>query len=212
MRHTLGTLVFLALSGALLAGCSGADAGMNEGSTPSGRTVAPTGEATSSSRAAPSPVAPPPDSRSAEPTGARAESATPSKAGEQTVLLQRVPGSASAACHKVGARRDVRGGDFLAGPFDTAATLYGKKQTGLSRRNVRLYWVPLHSKPMSGLTLKLTNLQTGKSIVIRQKTVADAEQWKFYDTQLRLRQGGTWRAEASSGSDRGCFVFSLPRR
>jgi hypothetical protein len=140
------------------------------------------------------------------------ENAQPTKSGQQTAVLGRVAGKTSSTCVSVGSGRDLRSGGFLGGPFDTARAQYGHAQPGQSKRTVRLYFVPLHAGTMPGVTLKFTNLQTGRTVTTRQKQVADAEQWKFYDTTTVLKSGGTWRVRAVAGSDKGCFVFELPQR
>ncbi|HZJ06915.1 MAG TPA: hypothetical protein VFD59_15780 [Nocardioidaceae bacterium] len=131
----------------------------------------------------------------------------PDAKGRQTVLFGRVPGNASAACVVVGGRRDVKSGGFVGGPFDDARRSYGTMRPGLERKQVRLYWVPQHAKPMGGVTVTATS--AGKRVRVTQRSVADAEQWKFYDTVITLPRGGSWRFQVSSGADRGCFVASF---
>jgi len=137
------------------------------------------------------------------------ENAQPTKSGEQGAVLSRVPGKKTDKCVSVGSERDLRSGDFLAGPFDTARKVYGHKQPGATKRSVRLYFVPLHAKEMPGLKLTFTNSASGETVVMRQKQVADAEQWQFYDTTTVLKTPGQWTVRAKSGTDRGCFTFKL---
>lgn len=139
------------------------------------------------------------------------ENAQPSKSGEQTAVLNRVPGKKSDTCAVVGSQRDLRSGDFLAGPFDTARAQYGHSEPGAKKRSVRLYFVPLHAKAMPGLKLTFTNVASGATVVARQKQVADAEQWKFYDTRTVLKESGRWQVRATAGPDKGCFTFALPK-
>jgi hypothetical protein len=126
------------------------------------------------------------------------------KKGVQSAVFVRVPGSSAQSCVTVGSLRDVRSGGFVAGPFDDARRSYGKKKPGATLKQVRLYWVPRHSKPMSGVTVVASS--GGQRVTVRQKQVADAEQWSFYDTLISLPHKGTWTFRATSGSDRGCFV------
>lgn len=139
------------------------------------------------------------------------ENAQPSKSGEQTAVLNRVPGKKADTCAVVGSQRDLRSGDFLAGPFDTARAQYGHREPGATKRSVRLYFVPLHAKAMPGLKLTFTNVASGATVVARQKQVADAEQWKFYDTRTLLKESGRWQVRATAGPDKGCFTFALPK-
>jgi hypothetical protein len=140
------------------------------------------------------------------------ENAQPTKTGEQTAVIRRVPGKSTTQCVDVGSQRDVRAGGFVAGAFDDARKAYGHTQPGHSKRTVRLYFVPLHAEKMPGLKLKFTHVSSGTTVTTRQKQVADAEQWKFYDTYTVLEQGGTWRVKASAGPDKGCLIFKLPGR
>jgi hypothetical protein len=139
------------------------------------------------------------------------ENAQPTKTGEQTAVIHRVPGKSTTQCVDVGSQRDVRAGGFVAGAFDDARKAYGHTQPGHSQRTVRLYFVPLHAGTMPGLTLKFTHVGSGATVTTRQNQVADAEQWKFYDTYTELEQGGTWRVRATAGPDKGCLIFRLPR-
>lgn len=138
------------------------------------------------------------------------ESAQPTRTGKQTAVLSRVPGTASKTCVAVRSARDIRSDAFMAGPFDAARNSYGHRQPGVGKRNVRLYFVPLHARTMPGLTLRFHNAATGASVTTRQTQTADAEQWRFYDTQTVLPTGGTWQVRATAGADSGCFVFTLP--
>jgi hypothetical protein len=132
---------------------------------------------------------------------------TPDAKGRQTVVFQRLPGNTSGACVVVGGRRDVKSGGFVGGSFDDARKSYGKVRPGLNRKEVRLHWVPQHTKPMGGVTVVATS--GNKSVRVTQRSVADAEQWKFYDTVVKLPSRGTWRFKVSSGPDHGCFVASF---
>ena len=77
----------------------------------------------------------------------------------------------------------------------------------MGRKQVRLYWIPEHTKPMSGVTVTATS--GGKKVRVTEKQVSDVEQWKFYDTNIALPQGGTWTFRVTSGPDQGCFVASF---
>lgn len=131
----------------------------------------------------------------------------PDAKGRQSVVFTRLPGNTSGACLPVAGRRDVRSGGFVTGPFDDARKSYGKARPGFTRNQVRLYFVPLHSKPMNGVTVTATSGST--TVTKTQKTVADAEQWKFYDVILTLPKGGSWTIRAEAGQDSGCFRASF---
>jgi hypothetical protein len=133
-------------------------------------------------------------------------------AQSQSGVLARLPGSDSGQCVSVGDRRDVRSGGIAAGPFDTAREGYGTSiQPGLSRRTVRLYWIPEHSESMPGLTVRMQRLQPdpGSAQTIRQQDWADADQWRFYDTNLEFPSAGTYRLRVTAGQDSGCFDLTM---
>ena len=133
-------------------------------------------------------------------------------AQSQRGVLARLPGSDSGQCVSVGDRRDVRSGGIAAGPFDTARQGYGTTiQPGLSRRTVRLYWIPEHSASMPGLTVRMQRLQPepGSAQTIRQQDWADADQWRFYDTNLEFPSAGTYRLRVTAGQDSGCFDLTM---
>jgi hypothetical protein len=133
-------------------------------------------------------------------------------ASSQSGVLARLPGNASGRCISVGDRRDVRSGGIAAGPFDTAREGYGTSvQPGMSPRTVRLYWIPEHSASMPGLTVRMQRLQPtrGTEQTIRKNDWADADQWRFYDTNLEFPSAGTWRLRVTAGQDSGCFDLTM---
>jgi hypothetical protein len=133
-------------------------------------------------------------------------------ASSQSGVLARLPGNDSGQCISVGDRRDVRSGGIAAGPFDTAREGYGTSiQPGMSPRTVRLYWIPEHSETMPGLTVRMQRLQPdpGAAQTIRKNDWADADQWRFYDTNLEFPSAGTWRLRVTAGQDSGCFDLTM---
>lgn len=135
----------------------------------------------------------------------------PDKQGRQEKVFARIPGSSDDRCVVVGNRRDVRSGGFVAGPFDTARKTFGKGEPGRPAGTIRVYWVPLHSEPMPGLTVTAELLGTNVRHTFTQDAVADADQWRFYDTALKLQRPGRWRLTGESGEDRGCFEVRIAR-
>lgn len=133
-------------------------------------------------------------------------------ASSQSGVLARLPGNDSGQCVSVGDRRDVRSGGIAAGPFDTAREGYGTSiQPGMSPRTVRLYWIPEHSETMPGLTVRMQQLQPnpGAAQTIRKTDWADADQWRFYDTNIEFPSAGTWRLRVTAGQDSGCFDLTM---
>lgn len=133
-------------------------------------------------------------------------------ASSQSGVLARLPGNDTGRCISVGDRRDVRSGGIAAGPFDTAREGYGTSiQPGMSPRTVRLYWIPEHSTTMPGLTVRMQRLQPdpGAAQTIRKNDWADADQWRFYDTNLEFPSSGTWRLRVTAGKDSGCFDLTM---
>lgn len=198
--------VLLTLFVLLVAGCGGQD----EKASPSGGDSSSTEESGSSSGSSSDDDSTAPsdsgDKPSADPkVDDRGAPGSPTRKGLQTDVFSRVPGSASPGCQAVGDRRDMRSGGFVAGAFAEARASYGKGgRPGFKPRQIRLYWIPEHSRPMNGLALTATS-SAGRTVRMTQRNVADAEQWKFYDTKIGLPTGGTWTFRVKSGQDRGCF-------
>ncbi len=125
----------------------------------------------------------------------------------QEKVLDTLPGSPNGDCVEVGSDdRDVRSGDFGAGPFDEAGATEPAPDGSLS---VRIYWIPAHADGSRELTVRATPEGSGDPVVTRTPVLADADQWLYYDSELQLPEAGRWRLEASAGPDRGCFVADL---
>src|ERR1700712_4681683 len=203
-------LALLCLLAGLLSGCGGNDDKLATGSSSSSTTDGgSSGNAPGGSGASKTPGSTPsPGAAATDPmNNDKGAPGTPDTQGRQTVVFERLPGNTSGACIVVGGRRDVRSGGFVGGSFDDARKSYGKVRPGLNRKQVRLHWVPQHTKPMGGVPVVATS--GNKSVRVIQRSVADAEQWKFYDTLVKLPSRGTWRFKVSSGPDHGCFVVSF---
>lgn len=188
-KRAIAALLMAATIG-MVSACSGNDDGEGEG-------VA----AVSATPADPSDVNEPKDNR--------AESAKPDKKGRQTAVLGRVEGSKGKACIDTDGGRDLRAGQFVAGPFDEAVAQWDKPKEGLKKRDVRLYWVPLHSKKMPGITVVATHSESGEKVTVSQDDFGDAEQWKYYNVVMNLPQNGTWTLRGTAGEDRGCFKVTV---
>lgn len=132
---------------------------------------------------------------------------TPDAQGRQTDVFDRVPGSKSSSCVSVGDRRDIRSGGFVGGAFDEASKAYNTKRPGFAKKEVRLYWIPLHAGSMKGV--QVTASSGGTTVKPTQSNQADADQWKFYDTTFKLPKSGTWTFKVSAGKDRGCFTAAI---
>ncbi len=190
-------LVALCLSTGLLSGCGGDDGDK------AGTSSSTDGGASQAPAATPGPAGSLTDPN-ADDKGAPG---APDARGRQGVVFDRLPGNKTGACEVVGDRRDVKSGGFVGGAFDDARKSYGKVRPGLKPKQVRLYWVPEHAKPMGGVTVVATT--AGARVKVVQRTAADAEQWKFYDTLIKLPSAGRWRFKVSSGADHGCFVATF---
>lgn len=129
----------------------------------------------------------------------------PTKDGRQRDVFNRLPGTAAGGCLAVGTRRDVRSGGIVGGAFDEARSQFGTGEPGRPKGKVRLYWIPMHTDPMPGVTIKATHQASGQTTTERQTRVADTDQWKFYDTMITVDEPGLWRFVVTSGTDRGCF-------
>lgn len=124
--------------------------------------------------------------------------------GQQTDVLVKLEGSSKESCAQVRSARDVRSGSFAAGPFDTARSDW--KEGDLE---VRLYLIPEHTASMPGVRVTGRNLDDGTTLDQTQTTVADADEFKFYDLELALSTPGTWELKAQAGEDSGCWRLRL---
>ena len=126
--------------------------------------------------------------------------------GNQLSVLRNLPGSTGPGCVDAGSARDVASGGFAAGPFDAARR--GYRAAVLADRAVRLYFVPVHSSAMPGLQLDVTD-RSGTSFTVTQKHWADADEFRFYDTQVTVPHRGVWQLRATAGADSGCWLVRI---
>lgn len=133
----------------------------------------------------------------------------PKENGLQDAVLSRNEGDPTGACVKVGARRDLRSGGILGGPFDTARAEWGNNQPDTATTSLRLYWVPLHAEKMPGVHVTAVHAKSGTTVKVFKDSAAEAAEWSYYDTNIRLPKAGTWRLNVSAGPDQGCFELSL---
>ena len=131
------------------------------------------------------------------------------KGDSQSPVLNEIPGNDDHACVDTTGKRDVRSGGMAAGPFDEARASYGERSPGKAKGSIRLYWIPRHGANPGDLTVRVTRVGGGSSTTLSQATVGDAEQWSFYDTNVPIAGKGTWRLQATSGPDRGCFDVTI---
>lgn len=202
----------------LLAACAGTDTtsvastpSLSAGSAATGpattgsATTAPAEEGNSGPSASPDASSGESPAEAGEPVGATPPPGLPTLGSGrlQTDVLTRLPGSPGFACVAVGTARDVRSGGFGAGPFDTA-----RSQAEADAKTVRLYFIPEHSKQMPGVVVSARNAETGATFEKRQRNVADADQFRFYDLELPATSG-TWQIKAQAGPDTGCWTVDL---
>lgn len=127
----------------------------------------------------------------------------------QATVLDRLPGPAR-GCAPVAGQRDVRSGDFGAGPFDEARSTFQAQTSAGTPATVRLYFIPAGGADRTpGLTVTVRNTETGVQRTVRQRETSDADRWTFYDTQVPISEPGRYRLQARSGSDVGCFVVDF---
>lgn len=136
------------------------------------------------------------------------EPGKPDAKGRQTDVFERLPGTEKSACVNVDDGRDVRSGGFVGGPFDEASASYGSARPGYAPREVRLYWIPLHAASMPKVTITGTG-PGGKKAAVKRVTKADTEEWRFYDTTIRLPSAGEWKFNVRAGGDSGCFIVDV---
>lgn len=153
-------------------------------------------------------VAPPTQTAPAEPGDTIEPNPGPSS---QETVLASLPGDTSGACVDADDQRDVRSGGIAAGAFDEAADSYvapGGDDV------VSLYWIPAHASELSGLTVRGTQVSGGAASFVHDETtvselIGDTGEWRYYLTDISIPAPGTWRLEATSGEDSGCFTVTF---
>jgi hypothetical protein len=197
-RSLLAATVLVCIAG--LSACSGSSDDSKKASG-SGSGSSPSATAGSAASASSSPSA----GVSKDPSKPSGGEVPPKKRGDQSNVLTSLPGSKKSTCVSTAGKRDVRSGSMAAGPFDEARKVYGKKHAGMAKDEVQLYWIPSDSSKMPGLVLTGVNRDTGKRFTVHSSNVGDADEWRYYNTTLRLAQPGHWRLTARSASQKGCF-------
>lgn len=205
---------------ALLTGCSStagdavAAAGGPASSTPAGTPVAAGTTGTGRPDGAASATEPAPSSAPATRPGTRPTApATPAPtkpvagpgvaaAGDQTSVLNRLPGSASSSCATVGTQTDVRSGSLAVGNFAEARAAVAKGAA--NGAEVSFYVVPADGAAMPGVRLKATS-PTGAVRTVSSTQVEQADTWYYYRVALPVRDRGSWRLEFTAGGDTGCY-------
>lgn len=130
----------------------------------------------------------------------------------QVTVLKSLPGPAKQTCSTVGAKRDVRSGNFAAGNFVQARKEFRSTSSGAGDGStVHLYLIPQDAASMSGVRVHLAPV-SGKTEghTTTSHSVNTANGWQYYSVDLKVPSPGTWRITASSGSNRGCFDVSFP--
>jgi hypothetical protein len=158
-------------------------------------------------------AASPPDKKHKRSTPRRA------KRGIQVSVLENLPGTTTSNCVAVGKHRDVRSGTFAAGPFDVRSGTFAAgpfddarrsyDENDLQRREVRLYFVPVHSRTMPGLQLTVTDRASGDQFTVDQETWGRTDNLRYYNSYVTFPHAGTWTITATAGKDQGCWIATL---
>ncbi|MGH3448556.1 MAG: hypothetical protein ACRDP4_13130, partial [Nocardioidaceae bacterium] len=131
----------------------------------------------------------------------------------QSVVLNRLPGSAKATCTPVGDRRDVRSGSVAAGNFVQARGAYKKAAAHREVPTVFMYVIPQHNKGLEHATVTMKPVDAdGEARTVRSNDVEQANVWKYFAFQLPVPAAGTWQLHMSSGDDRGCFEVNFTKQ
>jgi hypothetical protein len=129
----------------------------------------------------------------------------------QAGAFRGMPGSVAYRCVRVGSRRDVRSGGFLAGNFGAGEQLFAAAYQESQRHSeVKIYWIPLQVDRMSELAVQATLL--GGQRVTRtyhQNQVGTAGGVVFYPSGVPIPVPGTWKLVAAAGPNRGCFIVTF---
>lgn len=206
---------------ALLAGCSSTSgdvaagtAGGTASSTPAGTPAAGAASGTGRPDGAASPTKPatkpaPSSAAATRPTAPATSTASKpvagpavAAAGDQTSVLNRLPGSASSSCATVGTQTDVRSGSLAVGNFAEARAAVAKGAA--NGAEVSFYVVPADGAAMPGVRLKATS-PTGAVRTVSSTQVEQADTWYYYRVALPVRDRGSWRLEFTAGGDTGCY-------
>lgn len=130
------------------------------------------------------------------------------------LAFQDAPGTGARNCvdverqRPISAQDGVRSGEFLAGPFVIYADMWRQDPEHASK----LWWIPLHTGKMPGLTVRAVLLDD--PTVQRVFTAAivgysDRGGEAFYPSEVVLPVAGRWMLVATAGPDWGCFIVTL---
>ncbi|NYG60274.1 hypothetical protein BJ980_003197 [Nocardioides daedukensis] len=192
-----------------LAGCGGGDAEPGADPRPAATPSAGDNPTGATGKTSPKVPASPKTNASGLSSPASASDDLPTRGadGTQDSVLAKLPGPSSQKCVDVDKNRDVRSGSMAAGPFDEVRSNY--EQGAPATQEVRLYFIPEKSAKMPGISVRLHNKASNKTITVRQKRWADAGEFRFYDVQTGLPTKGTWQITAQAGPDKGCWTVQL---
>lgn len=131
-----------------------------------------------------------------------------------------LPGSADRVCVDVDPQNeeqsDWRSGEFVTGNFWTYLQEWPD-----DRDWGKLYWIPLHAAEAENITIRATLLNDAAGIPLEEpqhRTVKvagvsfsdESASTRFFASQVKLPESGTWMLVATSGPDWGCFLLTLP--
>jgi hypothetical protein len=124
-------------------------------------------------------------------------------------LWRESPGPTTPRCTSVAGKPGARSGQFVAGNFQQfVADWDGTYETS------KLAYTPLYPHRLLPLRVIATQLRGGTQ---RLEFSFPQIAWSgkgapFYNTGTQLPTAGTWRLEASTPGDSGCFVVTVGRR
>lgn len=131
-------------------------------------------------------------------------------AAERAAWFAEAPGSAERDCVDVDQHPQdaVRAGEFVAGPF----VQYRQQWARDPRNATKLWWIPLHSSPMPGLTVRailLDDPAVRQVVTPPRDLFASTAVGLFYPSTVELPAPGRWLLVATAGPDWGCFLLTL---
>ena len=198
-------LTFLILASLIVLGCesSSANSGGKEHSSGEGSQQQPKPTVGSARKA--------PDETVSATQSAESHPQAPPPKNPSSLFTNDVPGAAGHTCVKVnslfgatGRSGAIRSGDFVAGNFP----LYVREWSP-NTENTKIWWQPLHTDKMPGLTVRATLLDNPSiSRTYRFSRVGYAGD-AFYPSHDPLPRSGTWRLVATAGPDWGCFEVEV---
>lgn len=125
--------------------------------------------------------------------------------GDQSGVLETLPGSQGPGCVAVRNQMTVRAGGLAMGNFQQARQQF---RAGQEDNSLYFYVIPRHAGSMQGAYVRAS--QPGAAPATYESTsTSSANEWKYYAINVSITSPGTWTFRVSADQDRGCFVVDF---